>query len=68
MALTNLKRILRTTCVSSLRQYILLIASYVFYGWWDWRFCFLMFVLTMTSYFSALKSEKSNTGGGGGVF
>ena len=32
---------------------ILLIASYVFYGWWDWRFCFLMLLLTFVSYISA---------------
>ena len=24
------------------RHIYLLIASYIFYGWWDWRFCFLM--------------------------
>ena len=67
MAVTNLKRIGKAPCVSSLRQYILLIASYVFYGWWDWRFCFLMFILTITSYFSALKLEISNEGGGIGI-
>jgi len=22
---------------------LLLVASYVFYGWWDWRFLFLIF-------------------------
>lgn len=25
-----------------LQNYILLFASYFFYGWWDWRFCFLL--------------------------
>lgn len=24
------------------RKFFLLAASYVFYGWWDWRFCFLL--------------------------
>ena len=27
------------------RQWALLIASYIFYGWWDWRFCGLMLLL-----------------------
>jgi alginate O-acetyltransferase complex protein AlgI len=36
----------------------LLVASYVFYGWWDWRFCFLMFFLTVVAYISAKQTEK----------
>ncbi|GHV91662.1 alginate O-acetyltransferase [Spirochaetia bacterium] len=40
------------------RHIILLIASYVFYGWWDWRFCFLMLVLTVVAYISAIQIEK----------
>ena len=36
------------------RQWILLAGSYVFYGWWDWRFCFLMFALTLTAFFTGL--------------
>jgi alginate O-acetyltransferase complex protein AlgI len=43
------------------RHIILLISSYVFYGWWDWRFCFLMFFITVTSYISALQIEKNNS-------
>ncbi len=27
---------------TKLQNYILLFASYFFYGWWDWRFCFLL--------------------------
>jgi alginate O-acetyltransferase complex protein AlgI len=41
-----------------LRHVILLIASYVFYGWWDYRFCFLMLVLTITAYVSALQIHR----------
>ena len=26
----------------TVRKWLLLLASYVFYGWWDWRFCFLL--------------------------
>ena len=29
---------------------VLLTASYIFYGWWDWRFCFLLLSLTIVSY------------------
>lgn len=35
------------------RHVYLLIASYVFYGWWDWRFCFLMLLLTVVAYSTA---------------
>ncbi len=35
------------------RRVYLLIASYVFYGWWDWRFCFLMLLLTAIAYITA---------------
>ena len=41
-----------------MRQAVLLIASYVFYGWWDWRFCFLMLGLTVVAFFTALGLEK----------
>ena len=36
------------------RQIALLIASYVFYGWWDWRFCGLMLLLTAVAYLAGL--------------
>lgn len=32
---------------------ILLIASYIFYGWWDFRFCALMLLLTVIAWFCA---------------
>ena len=40
------------------RHFVLLAASYVFYGWWDWRFCFLMLFMTGTAYLCAKKKEK----------
>ena len=43
---------------SRARQVALLAASYVFYGWWDWRFCFLMLFLTAVAYCTALGLEK----------
>lgn len=60
MALTNLpaframpqEKRLRT------RHIILLVASYVFYGWWDWRFCFLMLGLTALAHVCALQMDK----------
>lgn len=35
------------------RHVYLLVASYVFYGRWDWRFCFLMLLLTVVAYSTA---------------
>ncbi len=40
------------------RHAALLVASYVFYGWWDWRFCFLMLFLTLVAFFAGLAMEK----------
>jgi len=41
------------------RRNVLLVGSYFFYGWWDWRFCFLMFFTSATDYFAALALERS---------
>ena len=37
----------------------LLIASYFFYGWWDWRFLLLMAGSTLVDFFLARKIEQS---------
>jgi len=37
---------------------LLVAASYVFYGWWDWHFCWLMFGSSMLDYFVGLGLEK----------
>ena len=37
----------------------LLISSYVFYGWWDWRFLFLIFLSTLVDYFVAMRIEQN---------
>lgn len=37
---------------------ILLISSYIFYGWWDWRFLFLLFSISLFNYFTALLLTK----------
>jgi len=38
---------------------MLLVASYVFYGAWDWRFLSLMFLSTVVDYFCGLKIYES---------
>lgn len=43
---------------SRARQAVLLAASYIFYGWWDWRFCILMLGLTAVAYLTALGMER----------
>lgn len=37
---------------------LLVIASYIFYGWWDWRFLILIAFTTLCSYFSGILLEK----------
>jgi len=36
----------------------LLIASYVFYGWWNWKFLLLLFTLSVANYFLALTMQR----------
>lgn len=38
-----------------LQNILLLIASYVFYGWWDWRFLFLIAFSTSLDYYTGLR-------------
>ena len=33
---------------------LILVASYVFYGWWDWRFLVLIVITSLSSFFSGL--------------
>lgn len=40
------------------KEIFLLIASYFFYGYWDWRFCFLLLFVTVISYWTAKKKDK----------
>nr|WP_321229333.1 MBOAT family O-acyltransferase [uncultured Psychroserpens sp.] len=35
----------------TLRNILILVASYVFYGWWDWRFLFLIAISTLVDFF-----------------
>lgn len=36
---------------------LLLVSSYIFYGWWDWRFLFLIFLSTVIDYSVGLSLE-----------
>lgn len=40
---------------------ILLVASYVFYGWWDYRFLFLLVFSTLLDYYTGLKIRESDS-------
>ncbi len=39
---------------------LLLISSYIFYGWWDYRFLSLIFLSTVIDYFVGLRIYESN--------
>ncbi|MCC6817276.1 MAG: MBOAT family protein, partial [Bacteroidia bacterium] len=41
------------------RWLLLLIASYIFYGWWHWEFLFLIAASTLVDFNSARKIENS---------
>lgn len=38
---------------------LILVASYFFYGWWDWRFLSLIFLSTLCDYIIGIKIQKS---------
>ncbi|WP_158860028.1 MBOAT family O-acyltransferase [Lunatibacter salilacus] len=40
---------------------LILIASYVFYGWWDWRFLSLIALSTVVDYVIGIKISKSTS-------
>lgn len=42
------------------QNYLLLAASYFFYGWWDWRFLFLMAGSTLVDYLVARKIASTS--------
>ncbi len=42
---------------------LVVVASYIFYGWWDYRFLFLIALTTICSYTSALGIEKRSQEG-----
>jgi alginate O-acetyltransferase complex protein AlgI len=38
---------------------VILIAGLIFYGWWDWRFLFLIFATTAVDYICAIRIHES---------
>ncbi len=43
---------------------VLLVASYVFYGWWDWRFVGLLWCSTAVDYWASQRMQQSKHPGG----
>jgi len=45
-----------------LQNLLVVTASYIFYGWWDWKFLFLIFFSTVVDYTIGLKlkAKKNN--------
>ncbi len=41
------------------KNWVLLIASYIFYGWWDWRFLSLMFGSSIVNFAISLRLASS---------
>ena len=51
-----------------LQNLFIVVASYIFYGWWDWRFLILIAITTLCSYVSGLmisRCEHNQSIGGG---
>ncbi len=42
------------------RLLLSLTASYIFYGWWDWRFLSLIAISTLVDYYLGLSMEREN--------
>jgi D-alanyl-lipoteichoic acid acyltransferase DltB (MBOAT superfamily) len=38
---------------------LMLVASYIFYGMWDWRFCFLLLLQTLIDYYAAIGIDST---------
>ena len=41
------------------QNFLLLVASYVFYGWWDWRFLSLIFISSLVDYGVGLLLDRT---------
>jgi alginate O-acetyltransferase complex protein AlgI len=44
-----------------LQNIFLLFASYLFYGWWDWRFLFLLAALSLFNYLTGIRIDTSKS-------
>lgn len=47
---------------NDIRNVFVVLASYVFYGWWSWRFLVLIFITTICSYLSGIGLERVAAG------
>ncbi|WP_299215943.1 MBOAT family O-acyltransferase [uncultured Dokdonia sp.] len=45
----------------SVQNVFIILASYTFYGWWDWRFLFLILTSTLVDYFVGLGLKKQES-------
>ncbi|GHC00592.1 MBOAT family O-acyltransferase [Cerasicoccus arenae] len=72
MVFTSLTFILFLTLVFSLywllrrrspQNFLILVASYVFYGWWDWRFLSLIVISSVIDFTSGIMIDKSEKQG-----
>ncbi len=43
-----------------LQNFFLLVASYIFYGWWDWHFLSLIFISSLVDYLVGLGLEQNS--------
>lgn len=43
------------------QNFFLLIASYFFYGFWNWRFLFLLIIVSLFNYIIGIKIERNET-------
>ncbi len=44
-----------------LQNIFLLITNYFFYGWWNWRFLFLIFFISFVNYFAGIQMAKTDS-------
>lgn len=43
------------------QNWLILIGSYLFYGWWDWRFLFLIFISSLVDFFVRRKLNSTES-------
>lgn len=43
---------------------LVVVSSYIFYGWWDWRFLVLIAFTSLCSFFSGIAIDKSSSSAG----
>lgn len=52
--------ILHFICPKRYRYFILLIASYAFYMWWNWKLIFLILITTLVSYLAGIGIKQTD--------